>query len=77
MRIRDLKKGAQIVLIAQIKKSVICVTGGHYEHAHTRRGCYCARDWKGLATARSDGAGARKRGALESPVFCAAKNAPK
>jgi hypothetical protein len=42
----------------------------------TPTGCYCARDWRGLATAQRGGAGARKRGAPESPVFCGAKNAP-
>jgi hypothetical protein len=30
----------------------------------------------GAATAQRAGAGARKRGAPQSPVFCAAKNAP-
>jgi hypothetical protein len=62
---------------AQCVICVISVICGHYEHAHTRRGCDEVR--KGLegceaATAQA-GAGARERGAPHSPVFCGAKNA--
>jgi hypothetical protein len=69
----------ECVRAAQVPKTprrvhVVAASGGHRN---------CARDWRGLATAQGnrrwpgDGAGARKRGAPESPVFGAAENAPK
>jgi hypothetical protein len=54
----------------------VAASGGHHNCARGRKSCGFAsggvRSSHGVA-----GAGARERGAPESPVFCGAKNAPK